>query len=211
MSDVFVSSPNLKVNFRWKAVRLRKMWQGFCTSRCFWHTQTISLRLQAIQVNQIKFLKNSKIIHSLNIFLPKNRCKFCGQQFAQITSMKVHVRLHTSEKPYNCSLCPLSFVSRTYLNTHMKKHNTATTKDVVQSWSWTVGDDGTCLIRIEIEFCAFDYAKMKVHSLRFVGNQCVKESILIINTRSSKRHCCFYIEINSSMKWMEQTVVARHN
>lgn len=57
------------------------------------------------------------------------RCKFCGQQFAQITAMKIHVRLHTGEKPYSCTLCPRRFVSRGYLQTHLKKHNPKQTAD----------------------------------------------------------------------------------
>lgn len=121
--------------FWWKTLRLWKMWQGFRSTRRFRNTQTIAHRLPTIQVIQILLQNNKQIFVNFFVFvIPKNRCKFCGQQFAQITSMKVHVRLHTSERPYNCSLCPLSFVSRTYLNTHMKKHNTATAQDVAQSW-----------------------------------------------------------------------------
>lgn len=57
------------------------------------------------------------------------RCTFCGQQFAQITAMKIHVRLHTGEKPYSCNLCPRRFISRGYLQTHLKKHSPKITDD----------------------------------------------------------------------------------
>ncbi|KAK7794656.1 hypothetical protein R5R35_004447 [Gryllus longicercus] len=49
-------------------------------------------------------------------------CDVCGKQYANFSSLTVHKRRHTGERPFRCELCPMSFVQSCALTKHMRKH-----------------------------------------------------------------------------------------
>ena len=53
----------------------------------------------------------------------KRQCAVCWKVFASNSSLQVHMRVHTKEKPYVCHLCGNSFTQKSSLNTHLILHS----------------------------------------------------------------------------------------
>ena len=49
------------------------------------------------------------------------KCPICGVGFADQSNRKRHQRVHTGERKYKCSLCPMTFTRNHYLVHHLQK------------------------------------------------------------------------------------------
>lgn len=64
----------------------------------------------------------NKNLSTLKESLFKHKCRFCSKVFGSDSALQIHLRSHTGERPYTCSVCGNRFSTRGNLKVHVQRH-----------------------------------------------------------------------------------------
>ena len=53
----------------------------------------------------------------------KLACEICNKMFLRPSALKVHMRIHSGDRPFKCTQCPRTFTQSGNLTVHLRKHS----------------------------------------------------------------------------------------
>jgi len=93
--------------------------RGFAQPRLTSTMETKGMRPDMAQLN----MAFQHSIQQKQLKKAKNMCGYCGKVFQNNSRLERHIRSHTGERPFSCTLCGDRFKQKCHLTVHMKRHH----------------------------------------------------------------------------------------
>lgn len=81
---------------------------------------TVSLSQDQLSLNSTVSMSNGS--SSSSSVRQQHMCRFCGKVLSSDSSLQIHLRSHTGERPYQCPVCLSRFTTRGNLKAHFLRH-----------------------------------------------------------------------------------------
>ncbi|XP_033839418.1 sal-like protein 4 [Periophthalmus magnuspinnatus] len=92
-------------------------------SLAFGHSNGISFRTPVPTTsNSQEHQPSSSLGSGSSSGRPQHVCRFCGKVLSSDSSLQIHLRSHTGERPYQCPVCLSRFTTRGNLKAHFLRH-----------------------------------------------------------------------------------------
>lgn len=65
---------------------------------------------------------HNKSTHKKTLTRKKHACEICSQTCYSKADLRIHLRIHTGERPFECTLCDKTFAIKSSLKGHLKTH-----------------------------------------------------------------------------------------
>ena len=79
------------------------------------------------------FLKHHQQTKHQSDFVKPISCSSCGKRFSLNSQLKIHMRIHTGEHPFECDLCDYTTTQKGNLKTHMRLKHPSVQSDVIKA------------------------------------------------------------------------------
>ncbi|XP_072315475.1 uncharacterized protein [Eucyclogobius newberryi] len=91
-------------------------------SSAFGHSNVISFSAPVPTTSHSQDQPSSSLGSASLSGRPHHMCRFCGKVLSSDSSLQIHLRSHTGERPYQCPVCLSRFTTRGNLKAHFLRH-----------------------------------------------------------------------------------------
>uniref|UniRef100_A0A8D9B9V5 Zinc finger protein 26 n=1 Tax=Cacopsylla melanoneura TaxID=428564 RepID=A0A8D9B9V5_9HEMI len=90
-------------------------------NKCFFIKNRLSEHYRRVHQMKVSMARTNEVKRNAEIDIDgvtKFKCNVCDFIFKRYDSLRLHLRVHSGERPYTCDVCGKSFVAKKHLNRH---------------------------------------------------------------------------------------------